>query len=132
MPREAVEALRRLYEAFNARGVDGAYDHWDPDIEWHDVAELPDAGVHHGRDAAAKALQRYIDLGGEFEIHVDEFIDAGDEIVAVWRYRGTGSRSGVQLEQQLFHVWLVKGRRLLRLRQFLSRENALQAAGIRE
>jgi hypothetical protein len=59
---------------------------WDPEVEWHDVAEFPDAAVNRGRDAARQALQRYIDMGGDFEIHPDEFRDAGDEVFAAWRY----------------------------------------------
>jgi ketosteroid isomerase-like protein len=93
MSQENVEIVRRLYEAFNARGVAGAVDHYDPDIEWHDVAEFPDATVHRGREAAARALQLYVDLGGAFEVHVDEFIEAGDEVVAIWRYRGRAAGS---------------------------------------
>jgi ketosteroid isomerase-like protein len=129
---ENIQAVLRLYEAFNETGVAGAYEHWDPDIEWHDIAELPDARVHQGRDAAAKALQAYVDLGGEFEVAVEEFIDAGDEVVAIWRYRGRGAGSGVPIEQPVFHVWLVQDQRLLRLRQFISRERAFEAAGLRE
>jgi ketosteroid isomerase-like protein len=132
MSEDNIEAVRRLYEAFNDRGVAGAYDHWDPDIEWHDLTELPDAQVHRGREAAAKALQAYVDLGGEFEVHVDEFTVVGEEIVAAWWYRGQGTGGRVPWEQQIFHVWLVKDQRLLRLRQFLSRERALEAAGLSE
>jgi uncharacterized protein len=132
MSRENVEAVRRLYEAFNERGLAGLYEHWDPDIEWHDVAELPDAGVHHGREAAAEAFQRYLDIGGDFKVEVDEFIEAGDEVVAIWRYRARGAASGLPLDQEIGHVWLVKDRRLVRLRQFLSRDKALEAAGLSE
>jgi uncharacterized protein len=132
MSRENVEAVRRLYEAFNERGLAGLYEHWDPDIEWHDVAELPDAGVHHGREAAAEAFQRYLDIGGDFKVEVDEFIEAGDEVVAIWRYRARGAASGLPLDQEIGHVWLVEDQRLVRLRQFLSRDKALEAAGLSE
>jgi ketosteroid isomerase-like protein len=132
MSQENIQAVRRLYGAFNERGLAGLYDHWDPDIEWHDVAELPDADVHRGRDAAARAFQHYLDIGGDFKVEVDEFIEAGDEVVAIWRYRAQGAGSGVPLDQEIGHVWLVKDQRLVRLRQFLSREKALEAAGLRE
>lgn len=130
MSKENLEIVRRFYADFNSRGVAAVHDHYHPAIEWHDVAEFPDTQIHEGLEAAARALQAYVDLGGEIEVQVEEMRDLGDEVFVIWRYEGRGTASGVPLENTLFHLWLVKEGKLVRLRQFLDRRAALEAAGL--
>ncbi len=127
-----VEVVQQFYEEFNRRGVAAVYDYYHPEIEWHDIAELPDARVHHGLEAGARALQRYVDLGGEIEVHVEEIRDLGGEVLVTWRYEGVGVGSGVPVDALFFHIWALRDGKLARLRQFLDNQAALDAAGLSE
>src|SRR5262245_6114728 len=134
MSQENVEAVLRSYEIFNEHGVDAtaAAEWWHEDIEWHDPVEFPDADVHHGIEAAKAALQSYVDVGGHMKVHVEECIDAGDEVFVSWRAHITGASSGAPAEGLMYHVSTVKNGKLVRLRQYLDRDKALEAAGLSE
>jgi ketosteroid isomerase-like protein len=94
--------------------------------------ELPDAGIHHGTEAAKAALQGYVDVGGHMKIHVEECIDAGDEVFVRWQAHVRGASSGAPAEGSMYHVSTVKDGKLVRLRQYLDRDKALKAAGLSE
>jgi ketosteroid isomerase-like protein len=133
MSLENVEAVKRSYETFNKYGVEAtAVAFWSDDIVWHDPEEFPDAEVHHGIEAAKAALQGYVDLAGHMKIHVEECIDAGDDVFTRWQVHGAGAGSGAPVEATMYHVSTVKQGKLVRLRQYLDRDKALEAAGLRE
>jgi hypothetical protein len=44
--QENVEAVRRAIEVFSRDGPEAATAFMDPEIEWHDMPEQPDASVH--------------------------------------------------------------------------------------
>jgi ketosteroid isomerase-like protein len=133
MSEENVEAVKRSYERFNTDGVEGAAkDFWHEDIVWHDPEEFPDAEIYHGIEAAKAALQGYVDLGGHMKVQVEEYIDAGDEVFTGWQVHGRGASSGAPVEGSMYHVSTVKHGKLVRLRQYLNRDKALKAAGLRE
>jgi ketosteroid isomerase-like protein len=89
MSQENVEVVRRGFEALDREGVAGLFgvidEVADPEVEVRAVGRLPDVGnVVRGPDAVKTWLAG---LFGPFEIHVeaDEFIDAGDAVVVVFR-----------------------------------------------
>jgi ketosteroid isomerase-like protein len=60
-------------------------------------------------------------------------IDAGDDrVVGSFRQFGIGKESGAAVEQEYFIVYDVADRQLVRMRAFLDRGQALEAAGLRE
>jgi ketosteroid isomerase-like protein len=134
MSQENVDAVNRSYETFNKYGVEAvAAEFWHEDIVFHDPEEFPDAKIHHGIEAAKAALQGYVDLvGGPLKVHVVECIDAGDDVFVQWEVHERGVSSGAPVEGSIYHVSTVKQGKLVRLRQYLNRERALEAAGLRE
>ena len=68
----------------------------DDDIEWQQAQGLPHGGVYHGvaevRANIFDPLDR--DWWSEFTAVPDEFLDAGDEVVVLGRYRGTAKQTG--------------------------------------
>jgi hypothetical protein len=43
-----------------------------------------------------------------------------------------GRASGIQAELRIFQAWTIRNGRLVRLESYLSRDEALEAAGLRE
>jgi ketosteroid isomerase-like protein len=135
MSQENVEIVRRIYEAHNRGGIDANELHWAPDIEAFDAPEFPDATRHVGAEQMREMLTSYMSVGWDGHFHVQEFIDAGAEVIVVWHMHAVGPASGVSLATTtrpttFFHVCLVENGKLKRLRQFLSRDQALEAAGL--
>ncbi|HEY2180398.1 MAG TPA: nuclear transport factor 2 family protein [Solirubrobacteraceae bacterium] len=59
MSQHDVEAVRRAIEVFNRDGPEAVTAFFDPEIEWHDLPEQPDAGVHHGREGFLAAHEQF-------------------------------------------------------------------------
>ena len=124
---------RKGYEAFARRDLDLALEMMDPEIEAHDPPEMPDAGVHRGRDAVRRDWEHTLELFEELTIDVEEIFEAdGEDVVLFVHYIGRGRESGAAVEARMAHVWTFRDGRVICLRQYLDRKDALAAAGIVE
>jgi ketosteroid isomerase-like protein len=63
---------------------------------------------------------------------VEEWIDAGDDVIAVIRIWGRGRASGVAVEQCQSHVWTLRDGKLWKLRRYETKADALKAVGLTE
>jgi ketosteroid isomerase-like protein len=142
MSQENVEIVRRAYEAHNRGGADAAEPYWATDVEAFEAPEFPDAARRVGAAEFREMLRSYMEVGWDGRFEVQEYIDADPEVIVVWQMSAVGPASGISLSRPtsgislspttFFHVWLLEEGKLRRLRQFLSREQALEAAGLRE
>ena len=66
----------------------------------------------------------------EFRLEVDEYLDAGDHVVAIGTSRGIGKGGGVPVEVPLCLLLTFVGGRIVRGEEFLNSEEALAAAGL--
>ena len=128
-----IERLRDGYEAFNRGDYDEVLRNFDPDVEFRDRREVPDPRTYHGRGGV---LSQFTTIDSEFKdyrIEPLEFEVAGEEhLVATVRQSGTGRASGVPVEETLFHLWHLVGGRVIDMRAFSSREDALRTMEERE
>jgi ketosteroid isomerase-like protein len=72
---------------------------------------------------------------GEFDealVEPQEFIEAGDSVIAVITFRGSGKLSGVEVNMEVFQLWTFRDGTVVRGQGFSDREEALEAAGLRE
>jgi ketosteroid isomerase-like protein len=134
MSQENVELARQYFEALNAHGLDFEQtEHLrHPEIELHDPPDFPDADRYVGEAALRKRVVSFAAVGWDGKFEVQEYLDAGDEVIVMWRAIGSGSVSGVPLDLTLAHVLLFEGGKIRRIRQYLTRAEALEAAGLRE
>ena len=62
-----------------------------------------------------------------------EVIDVGDDTyVLVTRHRGRGRENGIDMDFRVFYVQRYRDGKLVRVEMFFSREQALEAVGLRE
>ena len=61
-----------------------------------------------------------------------EYIDAGDSVVVAFRWWGRGKSSGVPVESDFFGVHDLRDGKIVRFRQYDTRAEALEAAGLSE
>jgi ketosteroid isomerase-like protein len=133
MSQENLELARRGYEAFARGDLDAVFDDFmHPEIEAHDPPEVPDATIYRGRKAVRQDWEQTADLFEDFSIDLEKSFDLGDEVVLFLRFRGRGRESGAELEAPMAHVWTFRDGKAVRLRQFLDRAEALEAAGLSE
>jgi uncharacterized protein len=129
--RENVEIVRRAWEANLRRDNDSALSLYDPEVE----IESPffDAsGVYRGVDGVREFFRLMLGPLSDWTSTVEEWIDAGDDVIAVIRVSGRGRKSGVPVEAVAAHVWSVRNGKLVRLHIYATREEALKAVGLKE
>lgn len=116
-----VEIVRRSYEAFARKDLDGVLGDMAPDIRWEQAQGLPHGGVYHGLDEVRRSIFDPLDAEwwDEFSADPDEFLDAGDDVVVLGRYRGVAKGTGKRLDVPFVHVWTLREGRAVRFRQFL-------------
>ena len=115
------DLVRRSYDAFARGDLDAVVADMHDEIEWHQAQGLPHGGTYLGLAAVRRnvfePLER--DWWSEFSAVPDEFLDAGDEVVVLGRYRGVAKETGRQLDVPFVHVWSVRDGKAWRFRQFL-------------
>jgi ketosteroid isomerase-like protein len=123
------DIVRRSYDAFARGDMDGVLDDMHPDIVWHQAQGLPHGGVYTGLDAVRTNI--FDPLEGQwwdaFSAEPDEFLDAGDEVVVLGRYRGVAKGTGKALDVPFVHVWTLSGGKAVRFRQFLDTAGWIEA-----
>ena len=138
MSQENVEAVRRLYEAFNRGGVDAAISEgvWSPELVWDATPTgIPGLGVYRGHEEVKSFFENDWFKAFPFEdweVEVDELIDLGDQVISMCRQRGRGATSGASTELFLAQVGTWRDGQCVRVDNYLDREKALEAAGLRE
>lgn len=117
----SVDIVRRSYDAFARDDMDGVLADMHPDIEWHQAQGLPHGGLYHGLDEVKRNIFDPLDdeWWDEFTATPDEFLDAGDEVIVIGRYRGKAKGTGKPLDVPFVHVWTLRDEKAIRFRQFL-------------
>jgi len=132
MSEENVELARQYFEALN-EGMDASEHLRHPDIEVFDPPDFPDADRYVGEAAVRKLIESLLELGWDGQFRVQEYLDAGEEVVVIWQGRvRTPHGGGFPLEGTIAHVLLFEDGKIRRIRQYLTRDEALEAAGLRE
>ena len=132
MSEENVEIVRRATEAMLSGDAVTALDALDPDVEWHGtVGGIDEGRIAHGRDEVAQAFADYFEVWERIELRADDFIDAGDDEVVVFFHEvAKGKESGVVVETDTGTVNTVRDGRIARVRGYMERSQALEAAGL--
>jgi uncharacterized protein len=130
MSQENVDLVRAIYESFAAGDVPGVVARMSPDIVWNEAENFPYADGNPYRGPQAILGGVFARLGSEwdgFAAVPEEFLDAGDTVVVLGRYRGAFKATGLAMDAQLAHVWRVADGKAVRFQQYT---DTLQAARV--
>ena len=134
MSQENVEIVRRAVELIrpfdeNFRGSRVGTNLLDPALEVYDH-DSPDLGVLRGHAGFLRWIDDWDAM--EWTLDPEEFIDAGERVIAVLHVHAKGRQSGVDVERIDGAVWTLRNGRCVRLDYYGSKEQALEAAGLSE
>ena len=128
MSQANVELVRTIYDRFRAGDTEGALAFHAPDVEIHDRPEIPDPRVYRGHEGVLSALSASRATFERLDMVPEEFVDAGDRVIVVFRFVGKGRESGVPIDERLAHVWTIRDGKAVRLDVHSGRDEALRAA----
>jgi ketosteroid isomerase-like protein len=104
----------------------------DPDFELHDRPDIPDARVYRGREASKEFWQKIQQLFSELRWEPREFIDLEHAVVVETRVMVVGRGGDVRIDAGETDVFWFRDGLIVRLHGFPIRDEALEAAGLRE
>ena len=132
MPSANLELVRSIYSAFAVGDVPTVLGAMHPEIVWNEAENFryADGNPYVGPDAVVKGVfARCMSEWDGFGVAVEELLDAGDNIVATGRYRGTFKVTGRSQNTQFVHVWRVNGGRVVRFQQYADTLHVAQVTG---
>jgi ketosteroid isomerase-like protein len=123
-----VEVVRRLFEAYAERGIEGVLETMDEDV----LIEIPgDLSAEPDDYAGHDGARRYFDgFAGMLEDVRYEAIDvfpAGDDVIAHIRLSGRGASSGLDVDLEAFVVHRLANGKIVRIRPYADLESAHSA-----
>ena len=136
MSEENVEVVRGIYDAVARRDDVTPFEVYADDIVW-DISNSRRAvvnprPVYHGHEGVRQFWRDALSVFGEVDFDVEELVDAGNHVLAVIREHEVGRASGVPVEMLHTAVWTLADGKVTKMQVFDDRQQALEAAGLRE
>jgi ketosteroid isomerase-like protein len=130
-----VELVRRFFERLS--GDPQVDSNWNDalsvlasDFEYREDPVWPGASTYRGIDAFRRAVIDYREMLGEMSVEAEDFIDAGDCVVALYTWRARTDR-GIEAEARQAGIFEVRAGRITTWQIYFDREQALKDAGVR-
>jgi ketosteroid isomerase-like protein len=136
MSQENVANIRECFAVFNERGVEAAIDTFGhllaEDFGLEEASEMPDRERHSGKQGFLDNLSKLGNELDELRIEPLEFVDLDDKLVVEVLMAGRGRSSGAPVEMKFAQLWSLRDGKAVSLRDFATKEEALEAAGLSE
>jgi ketosteroid isomerase-like protein len=128
--QENVEIVRRFLRAYNDEQLDTVAETiFDAAVEWRASDVF---GVLHGREAVVAHLN---DLAASFdhpEITATDLLDVGDHVIGTIQGSLMGRTTGAGVDLRFAAVFSLHANRMVLVREFETRAEALKAVGLEE
>jgi ketosteroid isomerase-like protein len=137
MSQQNVQIVREVFDR-EARRDMSVLDAYNPEVEMDFSASpfadfMATSGRRQGVGEVQSTFRDWYEAFENVETDVDELIDAGEHVIVVFTYRGRGRASGAEVEwQHMAGLWTFREGKVVRVAWLRTREDALEAAGLRE
>ncbi len=74
----------------------------------------------------------WVERWDDYSYEVEDFLDAGEEVVVLFRESGRGKESGATVEIVGATVWTICEGKVVRTKTYTDRRKALEAVGLQE
>jgi ketosteroid isomerase-like protein len=111
----------------------------DPDVVYEDDI-LPDhvGEAYRGHEGWIRSAKTWAEPFEWVRLELEEIIDAGDRVLSFHRVRSKARHTGIEFDSRdtdgapLGYVWTLRDGKIVHLRAFVDREQALEAAGLKK
>jgi uncharacterized protein len=127
-PKKNLAVVQRLYAAFAGKDRETILQLFAPDIEWIQNEGFPGGGRHVGAESVLdNVFAKFRTEWKSWEAPVNEWIDAGETIIALGEYRGIHQRTGKTMTAAFAHVYRVRNGRITKFQQFTDTAKVAEA-----
>ncbi len=136
MSQENVEIVRRAVDAIPRSSRDDVEEmltYVDPNGELHSaIVGGAEGRLYRGHEGFRRWVADSFESFEAVRNEWSEFRDLGERVLAFGRVWARGRESGLELDSSMGWLFTVRRGKLLRAEGFLSRDEALKAAGLHE
>jgi ketosteroid isomerase-like protein len=132
MSEENVENIRRGIDAWNRGDLDEWLAGFAPEAELHTTARFPDRGIYRGRVGLERYWAEIHEAVEEMSLSISDLRASGDTVFQAVTGSGRGKRSKVPIEGPIWLVTTLRDGLAVRVENYVDRDEALEAAGLRE
>jgi ketosteroid isomerase-like protein len=126
---ESLAIVRTFCDAVVADDLNPALDLLDQDVVWFGTrGGLDQDRVLRGREAFVEYLAEVTDLWERFEADAERFIETGDAVVVFFHETGRARHADLEVHSDTAAVFKVRHGKIVEVRGYLDREEALEAA----
>jgi ketosteroid isomerase-like protein len=115
-----LNSVQGVYDAFAKGDIPAVLGFLSSDVAWTEAEGFPYGGTYTGPEAVLEGV--FVRLGTEWESFAagpDEFIDGGDTVVVLGKYRGTYKATGKSFQANFAHVWKVREGKAVKFVQYV-------------
>lgn len=126
-----VAVVRGMLDAYNSGDYETATAMLHEDSEFQKAAEVPDTRSYYGRDEFVRGIGLWAS-GFEpgFQFQPVEILDAGERVLVRVRLRGRGRDSGVDIDQEVFQLYVTRDEQIYRCWVYWNEDEARREAGL--
>ncbi len=114
-----LQTVKNLYKSFAAGDREGILELFAPDIQWIQNEGFPGGGRHVGAETVLDdVFAKFKTEWSAWRAEVNNWLDAGDAIIALGSYHGTHKTTGKSMTAAFAHVYYLKDGRITRFEQY--------------
>jgi ketosteroid isomerase-like protein len=133
MSEENMEVVRRMYNAFHGGDIEGALNHFDPNVLVDASRARPDdVAVGTGHEHLIQIVTSWVTAWDEWREEIEEMRDLGSRVLVLTLQRGRGKGSGVEVEARWAVLYELDRGVITSMRIYPQSEEALKATGPQE
>ena len=133
MSQENVEIVRQAIGSWNRHDREALLRFLAADVEWMPLSPAAvERSVYRGHEEVIRGFDSVWDTWDEFSLEESEVRELGDAVVWLGTAHMRASTSGIEFTQEMANYMLLRAGKIVRAQAFLSWQQALEAAGLRE
>ena len=114
-----VELIKKFYTAFKNQDKPTYLQLCDDNIQWIVMENMPNGGTHIGKKEVFENYFPSLFLQFlEFHAVTEEFLDAGDQITVLGKYKGRTKKTKKPFESPFAHIYTIKDGKIIKFRQY--------------
>jgi ketosteroid isomerase-like protein len=138
MSQENVEIVRRAIGVMSQDAAEdeartAAVQRLAPGVEFEEDPRFPEARTYRGRVEVLSYFTEFVSQFEHFVLDVEDLVASGtDDVLCCLHIHGRGKGSSAAFDVRAGWIFTVRDGEVVRIRAFLNRAEALEAAGLSE